>query len=156
MSSKSSQLQELLEPSVTALGLVLWGVEYLSQGRNSTLRIYIENTDPDAGISVEDCARVSHQVSGILDVEDPIAGEYRLEVSSPGMERPLYTLEQFAKYIGHPVQIRLRMAFEGRRKFQGTFKGIENDDELVLEVDGEEYLLPFDWLDKANLIAVFD
>lgn len=156
MSSKSSQLQELLEPSVTALGLELWGVEYASQGRHSTLRVYIENTDREAGISVDDCARVSHQVSGILDVEDPIAGEYRLEVSSPGMERPLYTLEQFAQYVGHPMKIRLRMAFEGRRKFEGVFKGIENDDELVLEVEGEEYLLPFEWLDKANLVAVFE
>jgi len=156
LSSKSSQLQELLEPSVTALGLELWGVEYASQGRHSTLRVYIENTDREAGISVDDCARVSHQVSGILDVEDPIAGEYRLEVSSPGMERPLYTLEQFAQYVGHPMKIRLRMAFEGRRKFEGVFKGIENDDELVLEVEGEEYLLPFEWLDKANLVAVFE
>lgn len=156
MSSKSSQLQELLEPSVTALGLELWGVEYASQGRHSTLRVYIEHTDREAGISVDDCARVSHQVSGILDVEDPIAGEYRLEVSSPGMERPLYTLEQFAQYVGHPMRIRLRMAFEGRRKFEGVFKGIENDDELVLEVEGEEYLLPFEWLDKANLVAVFE
>ena len=156
MSSKSSQLQELLEPSVTALGLELWGVEYASQGRHSTLRVYIENTDREAGISVDDCARVSHQVSGILDVEDPIAGEYRLEVSSPGMERPLYTLEQFAQYVGHPMKIRLRMAFEGRRKFEGVFKGIENDDELVLKVEGEEYLLPFEWLDKANLVAVFE
>ena len=156
MSAKNSQLQALLEPAVSALGLELWGLEYASHGRSGTLRVYIENPDEDTGVTVDDCARVSHQISGVLEVEDPIPGEYRLEVSSPGMERPLYTLAQFSRYVGHPMQIRLRIAFEGRRKFQGLFKGIENDDELVLEVDGEEYLLPYDYVDRARLVAVFD
>jgi len=103
---------------------------------------------------VDDCARVSHQVSGILDVEDPIPEQYMLEVSSPGMDRPLYTLEQFQAYAGHQVQLRLRMPFEGRRKFKGLLNGVEGD-EVLLVVDDEEYLLPIDYIDRANVIPQF-
>ncbi|MFW1676497.1 ribosome maturation factor RimP [Pontibacter sp. JAM-7] len=151
MSAKIGQLQALIEPAITALEFQLWGVEFLSQGRHSTLRIYI---DSDAGITVDDCARVSHQVSGILDVEDPIAGNYTLEVSSPGMDRPLFTLEQFAEYTGEQVQIRLRLAFEGRRKFKGILNGVDGDEILVV-VGDEEYMLPIDYIDRANIIPRF-
>ncbi len=92
MASKEQQIQQMLEPTVEALGFDLWGVEYLSQGRHSVLRVYIEH---EKGISVDDCAAVSEQVSGVLDVEDPITGEYTLEVSSPGMDRLLFKLEQY-------------------------------------------------------------
>jgi len=122
VSARLKTLREFIEPVVTALGLELWGLEFNSAGRNSTLRIYIDGPD---GVSVDDCARVSHQVSGILDVEDPIPEQYMLEVSSPGMDRPLYTLEQFQAYAGHQVQLRLRMPFEGRRKFKGLLNGVE-------------------------------
>jgi ribosome maturation factor RimP len=151
VSAKLKQLQALLEPGVNALGFELWGIEYVSQGRNSTLRIYI---DSENGIDVDDCAKVSHQVSGVLDVEDPITGHYTLEVSSPGMDRPLFTLEQFAAYAGSQVQVRLRIAFEGRRKFKGLLNGVEGDDVLVV-VDNEEYLLPIEYIDKANVIPQF-
>lgn len=151
MSAKLKQLQALLEPGVNALGFELWGIEYVSQGRNNTLRIYI---DSENGIDVDDCAKVSHQVSGVLDVEDPITGHYTLEVSSPGMDRPLFTLEQFAAYAGSQVQVRLRIAFEGRRKFKGLLNGVEGDDVLVV-VDNEEYLLPIEYIDKANVIPQF-
>lgn len=151
MSAKLKQLQELIEPGVVALGVELWGIEYISQGRHNTLRIYI---DSENGIDVDDCARVSHQVSGVLDVEDPITGQYTLEVSSPGMDRPLFTLEQFAAYAGSQVQVRLRVAFEGRRKFKGLLNGVEGDDVLVV-VDNEEYLLPIDYIDRANVIPQF-
>jgi ribosome maturation factor RimP len=144
-------LQELIEPVVTALGLELWGLDFHSAGRNSTLRIYIDGLN---GVSVDDCARVSHQVSGILDVEDPIPEQYMLEVSSPGMDRPLYTLEQFQAYAGHQVQLRLRVPFEGRRKFKGLLNGVEGD-EVLLVVDDEEYLLPIDYIDRANVIPQF-
>src|SRR5210317_906283 len=89
MATKDQQIAELLESSVAALGFELWGVEYLSQGRHSTLRVYIDAED---GITVDDCARVSEQVGSVLDVEDPINGEYTLEVSSPGMDRLLFRL----------------------------------------------------------------
>lgn len=151
MSAKLKQLQELIEPGVVALGVELWGIEYVSQGRHNTLRIYI---DSENGVDVDDCAKVSHQVSGVLDVEDPITGQYTLEVSSPGMDRPLFTLEQFAAYAGNQVQIRLRVAFEGRRKFKGLLNGVEDDDVLVV-VDNEEYLLPIDYIDRANVIPQF-
>lgn len=151
MSARLKTLQELIEPVVTALGLELWGVEFQSAGRNSTLRIYIDGPN---GVSVDDCARVSHQVSGILDVEDPIQEQYMLEVSSPGMDRPLYTLEQFQAYAGHQVQLRLRVPFEGRRKFKGLLNGVEGD-EVLLVVDDEEYLLPIDYIDRANVIPQF-
>lgn len=145
-------LQTLLEPSVTALGYQLWGVEYLAQGRSALLRIYI---DADDGITVEDCARVSHQVSGVLDVEDPIAGEYRLEVSSPGMDRPLFRLEQFAQAAGDTVKLKLRMNYEGRRNFKGRLVGVE-EDEVVLLVDDHEYLFPLGDIEKANVVPDFE
>lgn len=151
MSAKLSLLQELIEPSVVALGYQLWGFDMVSQGRHSMLRIYI---DAEAGIDVEDCAKVSRQVSGILDVEDPISGEYTLEVSSPGMDRPLYTLEQYKAYVGHVLQLKLRMPFDGRRNFKGLLSGIEDED-IVLIVDQEEFLLPIDHIEKANIVPQF-
>lgn len=151
MSAKMKLLQGLIEPAVTSLGFQLWGIEFLSQGKHSTLRVYI---DSEEGVNVDGCAKVSHQISGILDVEDPIAGNYSLEVSSPGMDRPLFTLEQFAEYAGSIVQIKLRIAFEGRRKFKGVLNGIEGDDVLVV-VDDEEYMLPVEYIDRANIIPQF-
>mgnify|MGYP000067757340 FL=1 len=90
-----------------------------------------------------------------MDVEDPIAGEYALEVSSPGMDRPLYTLDQFERYAGHKVSLKLRMPFDGRRKFEGVLKGIEGND-VVMVVDDSEYLFPVDSIDKANVVPQFD
>jgi len=151
VSAKLSVLQELIEPSVVALGYQLWGIEMVSQGRHSMLRIYI---DAENGIGVDDCANVSRQVSGILDVEDPISGEYTLEVSSPGMDRPLFTLEQYKAFVGHVLQVKLRMPFDGRRRFKGVLKGFEDED-IVLVVDQEEYLLPIDHIEKANIVPQF-
>ncbi|MGU1746342.1 ribosome maturation factor RimP [Pseudomonas aeruginosa] len=152
MSSKLEQLQALLAPVVEALGYEYWGVEFISQGRHSVLRVYIDRPE---GILIDDCEAVSRQVSGILDVEDPISGEYTLEVSSPGMDRPLFTLEQFAKHAGEQVKIRLRSPYEGRRNYQGILRGVEEQDVVVL-VDDHEYLLPIDSIDKANIIPRFD
>ncbi len=152
MSSKLEQLQAMLAPVVEALGYQCWGVEFISQGRHSVLRIYIDHAN---GILVDDCEKVSRQVSGVLDVEDPISGEYTLEVSSPGMDRPLFTLEQFAAHAGEQVKIRLRSPYEGRRNFQGILRGVEDQDVIVL-VDEHEYLLPVDSIDKANIIPRFD
>jgi len=152
VASKYSQLDELLKPVVESLGCELWGLDYHAQGKQSMLRVYIEKA-PD-GVLVEDCERVSRQISSVLDVEDPITGEYTLEVSSPGMDRPLFRLEQYQAYVGEQATIRLRVAFDGRRKFSGILKGIEGD-EIVLEVDNEEYLLPFELIDKANIVPRF-
>ncbi|HEX5844093.1 MAG TPA: ribosome maturation factor RimP [Pseudomonas sp.] len=153
MSSKLEQLQALVAPVVEALGYQCWGVEFLSQGRHSLLRIYIDK-QPD-GVLIEDCEIVSRQISGVLDVEDPITSEYTLEVSSPGMDRPLFTLEQFASHAGEQVKIKLRSPFEGRRNFQGLLRGVEEQD-VVVQVDDHEFLLPIDMIDKANIIPRFD
>ena len=147
MSAKLNQLQEMLEPVAKSMGFELWGIEYISQGKDSILRIYI---DGENGVSVDDCATMSHQASGILDVEDTIAGMYTLEVSSPGLDRMLFKLEQYIAYVGHTVKIKLRLPFDGRRNFKGLLKGVEGD-EVVLEVDNEEYLLPMDYIDKAQI-----
>ncbi|AXA65047.1 ribosome maturation factor RimP [Pseudomonas sp. SORGH_AS199] len=152
MSSKLEQLQALLAPVVEALGYVCWGVEYISQGRHSLLRVYIDHPN---GILVEDCEAVSRQVSGVLDVEDPITNEYTLEVSSPGMDRPLFTLEQFAAHVGEQVKVKLRSPFEGRRNFQGLLRGVEDQD-VVVQVDEHEYLLPIEMIDKANVVPRFE
>ncbi len=138
----------LLEPTIKALGLQLWGVEHVSQGHHSVLRIYIDSED---GISIQDCERVSRQVSGILDVEDPIAGEYTLEVSSPGADRRLFSLQQFARYVGSGVSIRLRTPLDGRRKFKGQLVGV-SDDSVIVEVDGVEHQCPFVEIEKANIV----
>ena len=152
MSSKLEQLQDLLAPVVESLGYECWGLEFLSQGRHSLLRIYIDHAN---GVLVEDCEKVSRQISGVLDVEDPIASEYTLEVSSPGMDRPLFTLAQFAAHGGEQVKIKLRSPFDGRRNFQGLLRGVEEQDVVVL-VEDHEYLLPIDMIDKANIIPRFD
>ena len=152
LSGKSQQLQVLLEPSVSSLGYRLWGVEYVAQGRSALLRVYIDHND---GITVDDCAKVSHQVSGVLDVEDPIASEYRLEVSSPGMDRPLFALDQFAQAVGETVKVKLRMNYEGRRNFKGRLTGVEGDDVVVL-VDDHEYLFPLVDIEKANVVPSFE
>ena len=147
VASKERQLSDMLKPTIEALGFELWGLEYLSQGRHSLLRIYIES---EAGITVDDCAAVSAQVGSVLDVEDPISGDYTLEVSSPGVDRLLFRLEQFPEYAGELVELRLRSAFEGRRKFKGLLQGIEGED-VVIRVDDHEYLLPHSAIEKARV-----
>jgi ribosome maturation factor RimP len=137
----------MLESTVEALGFDLWGVEYLSQGKHSVLRVYIDRVE---GISVENCAAVSVQVGSVLDVEDPISGEYTLEVSSPGMDRLLFKLEQYPGYVGEILDVRLRSPYEGRRRYKGVLKGIEGED-VIIQVDDHEYLLPHSAIDKARI-----
>ena len=142
-------LSKLIEPVVQELGCDLWGIEKLQQGRQVVLKIYIESAD---GINVDDCARVSRQVSAILDVEDPIPGEYMLEVSSPGVERRLFKPEHFNVCKGEKVQITLRQAFDGRRKFKGLLCGLE-DEEVVIRVDdAQEIVLPMDSIERARVL----
>lgn len=142
------QLQTMFEPAVNSLGFELWGIEYLSQGRHSTLRLYIES---EKGITVDDCAAVSRQVSAILDVEDPIAGEYSLEVSSPGLDRMLFCLEHYNSYQGETMQLRLLSAINGRRKFKGVLKCL-SEKTLTFEVDGESVNVPFDQIEKGRIV----
>ena len=138
----------LLRPTVQTLGLELWGIEHLMRGRSSLLRIYIES---DQGITIEDCERVSRQVSGILDVEDPLPGEYTLEVSSPGLDRPLFSFEQYQRFVGEVVNLRLRAPIDGRRKFKGVLEKAEAD-QITLTVDGALVNIAFAQIEKANIV----
>ncbi len=149
--AKVDELNALIEPVVSGMGFILWGVEFLRSGKFSTLRIYIDHED---GINVDHCADVSRQVSAVMDVEDPITGNYNLEVSSPGMDRPLFSIEQYAAYLNEWVEIKLRHAFDGRRNFKGVIVGIDEEDVVVL-VDGEEYLLPIETIEKGRIIPNF-
>ncbi len=146
-------LKTMLEPAVLAVGMQLWGVEFLAQGKHSVLRLYI---DSENGVTIDDCEAVSHQVSGILDVEDPIKGEYHLEVSSPGMDRPFFTCEQMARYVGENIKVRLQMAVAGKRNFTGTLTEVKEDDALVFVVEGQSLAVSFNQIDKATLVPKFD
>lgn len=148
MNSSEVLITELIGTTVQALGLELWGVELLQQGRYSLLRVYIEREE---GVTIEDCEKVSRQVSALLDVEDPIAGEYTLEVSSPGVDRPLFSIEQYAQYVGSEVNLKLRRALEGRRKFKGQIIKVSGDI-VGLLVEGTEYDLECSDIEKASIV----
>jgi len=144
-------IEELLLPGAETLGLELVAVE-LSGGDTSIVRIYIDTPD---GITVDDCAKASRQFSAILDVEDPISNKYTLEVSSPGMDRPLAKPLHFKAVVGQDVKIKMATLIDGRRRFTGEL--IEATDEFaVVEVDGEQSELPYSDMDRARLIPVYD
>lgn len=152
MATLEQRLTELLDAPVVALGFELWGIEFIRAGKHSTLRVYIDHAN---GISVDDCAEVSHQVSALLDVEDPITTEYYLEVSSPGMDRPLLKPAHFARYIGDVAAVTLRMAVNNRRKYKGIIKQVDGE-MITLTVDGRDEILAFANIQQANLIPNFD
>lgn len=140
-------LTALLTPTIEGLGCEVWGIEYLPQGSYSSLRIFI---DTPSGATLEDCEKVSRQVSALLDVEDPINGHYQLEVSSPGIERPLFTRAQYLKYVGQMVKIRTQTPIDKRRKFQGILTEV-TDEDVILKVEDELITLPWSSIDKAQL-----
>ncbi len=152
MYKQNKKIVELIEPVVSAMGYELWGVEHLSQGRYSLLRIYIDKAD---GITLSDCEQVSRQVTGVLDVEDPIQGAYNLEVSSPGLDRPLFTLPQFARYIDNDAKLTLSVKLDGRRKLSGKITGT-GENLVLMEVEGKEYKVPAESIDNARLIPDID
>ncbi len=139
----------MLEPVISAMGYELWGIEQVPDGRDSLLRIYIDHND---GIDLEDCTRVSRQVVGVLDVEDPISGSYRLEVSSPGLDRPLFSLAQFSRFEGQRAHVHLREKIRERRQLKGEISRVAGD-VVTLISDGEEFNISETMIDKANLLA---
>ncbi|MDO4626885.1 MAG: ribosome maturation factor RimP [Pasteurellaceae bacterium] len=151
MATLEQKLAELLQASVEDLGCELWGIECQRAGRFMTVRLFI---DKEGGVSIDDCADVSRQVSAILDVEDPIADKYNLEVSSPGLDRPLFNLSQFERYIGQDIALHLRIAVADRRKWQGKLTQIEGD-MLTLLVDDQPQVFALGNIQKANVIAKF-
>ena len=152
MNNKELQIEELITPTVEALDAQVWGVEDLRQGKNSVLRIYVERED---GVSVDLCADVSRHVSDLLDVEEILPEAYTLEVSSPGMDRLLFKSAHYVSHIGERVDVRLNYPFEGRKKIIGLLAGLE-DNSVVVQVDGDEYLLPLENVHKARIVPVFD
>lgn len=141
-------LRQMLEPGVRALGCELVDVEYTAAHGRNVLRVYIDHPQ---GVTVDHCARVSRQVSALLDVEDPIPEAYVLEVSSPGLDRPLVKREDFERYAGEVVKVRMLEAVQGRRNFKGTLVGIEGEVVLV-DVDKERFSLPMKHIERARLV----
>ena len=148
----NSNLQERLEPAVAGLGYELLCVELQSTGTDAVLRVYIDSPN---GIGVQDCVSVSREISALLDVDDPIDSAYRLEVSSPGLDRPLVKPQHFNEYLGRDAKLRLRIPHEGRRNFRGKLLACD-ENAVTVEVDGERFDLPFIDIERARLVAVFD
>lgn len=140
-------LHQLLSPVVVALGYELIGVEWVNQ----IVRVYIDSPE---GIKISDCERVSYQIEGLLEVENPIHGHYTLEVSSPGMDRPLFTLAQFIQFIGYTVKIRLKQPMNKRRTLCGILQQVEGN-VVILVIEGVEYKLPYDQIQKAHIVPDF-
>jgi ribosome maturation factor RimP len=152
MRSAPEKLVRLLRDEVELLGYELVAVELTGQGKGGMLlRIYIDHED---GVNLDDCVQVSHQVSGVLDVEDPIRENYRLEVSSPGLDRPLVEEAHFVRFAGHRARIKTRSKIENRHRFTGMLKGVD-ERVVLLEDDGVVYRLPLDEIESARLVPEF-
>jgi ribosome maturation factor RimP len=151
MKHAPEHLVELLEPIVEGLGYECVGIEYHPHPQHGMLRIYI---DSEKGILVDDCSKVSHQLSGVLDVEDPIQDNYALEVSSPGEDRPFFKLSQFQRYIGSTVTVHLFSAIDKRKKITGLIQAVEDDDVLLQEGE-QSFRIPFQVMSKARLVPEY-
>ncbi|MCY3622119.1 MAG: ribosome maturation factor RimP [Gammaproteobacteria bacterium] len=149
MTRKERDIETLLTPTVRALGCEIWGIEYRPRGRNSLLKLYIDSPE---GIGIDDCERVSRQVSALLDVEDPIVHSYRLEVSSPGVDRVLFRREQYLANVGERVDVRLAFPFDGRRHLAGRLAGVDGDDIVVEVEEDQEVVLPFQQIQRTRLV----
>ena len=146
------ELAKLLEPTVTRMGYELTDLEVRLGGKGGLVRLFIDKPD---GIDLEDCEKVSLAVSALLDVEDPVPGNYNLEVSSPGLDRKLTKLEHFQRFAGETVKVQMRFPIDGRRRFRGTLV-TSDEDNIVVEVDGESHSLPLKTIDTARLVPVVD
>jgi len=143
-----NELQELLEPTVGRLGYELSDLEVKVGSKGGIVRVFIDHPD---GIGIEDCETVSHALSALLDVEDPVAGNYDLEVSSPGWNRKLTKVEHFQRFAGETVKVEMRFPIAGRKRFRGTL--VSSDDEnIVVDVDGVSHSLPMATIDTARLV----
>ena len=159
VTDKADEIAALLSPTVESLGLELLGIEYLPAPGGATVRLYIdvpqsEGGNADAGqrsVGIEDCEAVSREVSAQLDVADPISGNYTLEVSSPGLERPLFGAAQFARFVGETAKATLKLPQDGRRRLQGAILRVEGAT-VVFEVDGAELAVDAANIDKAKLV----
>ena len=153
-------LVDLLKPSINELGFELWGIEFHANTKNAILRIFIDHQD---GVNIDHCVEVSHQVTGLLDVHDPIKTHYTLEVSSPGLDRSFFYPEQFLQYLGETVKFQLNTLVDARRRLEGKLIELRADGVLIelpakkskkkeAVLEAQKILILFDWIDRANLI----
>jgi len=149
MKSLNEQIYTLIEPTLKDMGFVLVQVKMMEARKSQTLQIMAER--PDGSMSLDDCALISRQISAVLDVEDVISEAYRLEVSSPGIDRPLVKLADYATYAGHTAKIETVLPVQGRKRFSGTLGGVEGDS-VTINVDGQGYTLPFIDIQSAKLV----
>jgi len=150
-----SKLKALIEPLVTAMGYELWGLELHKQKVASLLRVYI---DSERGVNLDDCSRVSYQISGVLDVEDIVPYRYTLEVSSPGLDRQLFEKKQYRQFIGSKIRIRItspNRELKERRNYAGVLETVTEDSVTIIS-EGEKIVLPFDKIERAQLIPSFE
>ncbi|CAN5417295.1 ribosome maturation factor RimP [soil metagenome] len=145
-----SPLNTVLEQAVIALGYEYVGHQYFPRGKTGTLRVYIDTKE--GGVTVEDCSKASRQINAVLNVENVLQSDYVLEVSSPGIERPLFTIEQLQQSVGKQVQIRLQTLNNARRNLVGILQNVSADN-VMLQVEKEEIVLPLADIEKANLVA---
>lgn len=147
---KDDDLIQLLTPVIADLGFECLGIEYAPSRGNSLLRIYIDAGE-ERPITLDDCEAVSREVSATLDVNDPIAGRYTLEISSPGLDRPLFTPAQFARFIGQAAKLALNLPVQGRKRLQGPIRAVEGD-VITIEQDGAAIAVAHDNIQKAKLV----
>ncbi len=145
----NEELGQLLEPAITDLGLELVGIEFSPHAGGSLLRVYIDESE--RGVTIDDCERASREISALLDVNDPVAGRYTLEVSSPGLERPLFTLAHFERFLGEQVKLAVNLPIDGRRRFQGRIAAVEAD-RVRIEQDGKSIDVAHANIAKARLV----
>ena len=154
MSAKTEALTAIIGPIVESFDLQLWGLQYVGQGHHALLRIFI---DGENGVGVDDCAKVSRQLGAVLDVEDPISGKYTLEVSSPGLDRSLFTLKQYAAYIGSSIKLKLNAASaakDKRKKMKATILSVNEDAQTIqVDLDGEVIDIDFINIEKAHVVG---
>ncbi|RYD14688.1 MAG: ribosome maturation factor RimP [Lysobacteraceae bacterium] len=145
----NDELSQLLEPAIADLGLELVGIEFSANSGSSLLRVYID--EPERGITIDDCERASREISALLDVNDPVAGRYTLEVSSPGLERPLFTPAHFERFLGEQAKINVNLPIDGRRRFQGRIEAVD-DERVTIDQDGKPVQVAHANIAKARLV----
>ena len=151
--SKESRINELIAPLVQDLGYEFVGIHYQPGSGNGLIRVYID--EPNNGIALEDCEKVSREVEALLDVEDPISGQYTLEISSPGVDRPLFTLAHFAQFEGHEANLTLSKPLAGRRRWKGILCGVDGE-QILMKSEGEEVAIEWSHVVKAKLVPDYD
>ncbi len=152
VNARERQIETLISPTVEDLGVAVWGVELIASGKHSVLRVYIHKAD---GITVDDCAEVSREISDLLDVEEVFSGHFTLEVSSPGMDCILFKPEQYQTKVGERIEVRLHAPFEGRKRVVGLLAGLE-ENQVLVQVEDEEYVLPMENIHRTRVVPEFD